>query len=110
TKTTGTLMWNGTHYATGQIIDMPSSLAVKKGDMIVTSGFSRNFPEGIKVGKIKSFNKDKGTGFYDIDIKFAVDYNKLEYVYVIKNYFKIEQDGLMSTIDTTGTERQEIGQ
>ncbi|MBQ9254195.1 MAG: rod shape-determining protein MreC [Bacteroidales bacterium] len=107
TKTTGTLLWNGKNYATGQIIDMPSSLAVKKGDNIVTSGFSRNFPEGISIGKIKSFKKDKGTGFYEIDIKFSTDYNKLEYVYVIKNYFKIEQDRLMQGIDTTNTQKQE---
>lgn len=107
TKTTGTLLWNGKNYATGQIIDMPSSLTVKKGDNIVTSGFSRNFPEGISIGKIKSFKKDKGTGFYEIDIKFSTDYNKLEYVYVIKNYFKIEQDRLMQGIDTTNTQKQE---
>lgn len=108
TKTTGTLVWDGKHYAKGQIVDMPSSLAVKKGDKIVTSGFSRNFPEGITVGTIKKFAKDKGTGFYDIDIKFSTDYNKLEYVYVIKNYFKIEQDRLMQGIDTADTPKQDL--
>ena len=101
TKTTGTLVWNGHHYAVGQIVDMPSSIAVKKGDTIVTSGFSRNFPEGIPVGRIKSFSKDKGTGFYSINIDYFSDYNKLDYVYVIKNYFKQEQDRLLQGIDTT---------
>ncbi len=100
TKTTGTLTWSGKHYAIGQVIDMPSSIAVKKGDTIVTSGFSRNFPEGIPVGRVVKPEKDKGTGFYNIDIKFFTDYNKLEYVYVIKNFFKIEQDRLMQNIDT----------
>ncbi len=100
TKTTGTLTWSGKHYAMGKVIDMPSSIAVKKGDTIVTSGFSRNFPEGIPVGKVVKPEKDKGTGFYNIDIKFFTDYNKLEYVYVIKNFFKIEQDRLMQNIDT----------
>ncbi|MBR1769012.1 MAG: rod shape-determining protein MreC [Bacteroidales bacterium] len=101
TKTTGTLIWNGKYYATGQVIDMPSSIAVKKGDTIVTSGFSRNFPEGVPVGKIKKFTKDSGTGFYNIDLNFFTDYNKLEYVYVVKNFFKMEQDRLMQGIDTT---------
>ena len=101
TKTTGTLVWNGHHYAVGQIVDMPSSIAVKKGDTIVTSGFSRNFPEGIPVGRVKSFSKDKGTGFYNINIDFFTDYNKLDYVYAIKNFFKIEQDRLLQGIDTT---------
>lgn len=106
TKTTGTLVWSGKHYATGQIIDMPSSIAVRKGDTIVTSGFSRNFPEGIPVGKVNKTNKDKGTGFYNIDIKFFTDYNKLEYVYVIKNFFKMEQDRLMQNIDTSNNLQQ----
>ncbi len=101
TKTTGTLVWDGHHYAIGQIVDMPSSIAVKKGDTIVTSGFSRNFPEGIPVGRVKSYTKDKGTGFYNINIEFFTDYNKLDYVYAIKNYFKIEQDRLLQGIDTT---------
>lgn len=101
TKTTGTLVWDGRHYAIGQIIDMPSSIAVKKGDTIVTSGFSRNFPEGIPVGRVKSYTKDKGTGFYNINIEFFTDYNKLDYVYAIKNFFKIEQDRLLQGIDTT---------
>lgn len=108
TKTTGTLVWNGHHYAVGQIVDMPSSIAVKKGDTIVTSGFSRNFPEGIPVGTIKKYSKDKGTGFYNIDINFFTDYNKLEYVYAIKNFFKIEQERLLKDIDTTTNTKEDL--
>ncbi len=108
TKTTGTLVWNGKHYAVGQVVDMPSSIAIKKGDTLVTSGFSRNFPEGIPVGTVKSFSKDKGTGFYNIDINFFTDYNKLEYVYAIKNFFKIEQDRLMKDIDTSANIQEKV--
>jgi rod shape-determining protein MreC len=100
TKTTGTLVWNGKNYAVGQIVDMPSSILVKKGDTIVTSGFSRDFPEGIMIGRVRSFSKDKGTGFYKVNINFSTDYNKLEYVYVIKNFFKIEQDELLKDVKT----------
>lgn len=99
TKTTGTLTWDGYNYSVGQVVDMPSSLIIKKGDTIVTSGFSRDFPEGIMVGRVKNFVKDNGTGFYKVDIKFSTDYNKLEYVYVIKNFFKMEQDKLMETLN-----------
>ncbi len=102
TKTTGTLVWNGKSYLTGRIIDMPSSIAIKKGDTIVTSGFSTDFPEGIMVGTVKNFSKETGTGFYNVDVKFSTDYNKLEYVYVIKNFFKIEQDAIMDSIDKEG--------
>lgn len=94
TQASGTLVWSGGNYETGQIVDIPSSMPLKIGDTIVTSGFSRNFPEGIEVGYIKKFSKDQGSGFYNVDIKFSTDYNKLGYVYVVKNFFKIEQEKL----------------
>jgi rod shape-determining protein MreC len=98
TKTTGTLVWNGKNYSVGQVIDMPSSIAIKKGDTIITSGFSVDFPEGIMVGTIKNFSKEKGTGFYNVDVNFSTEYNKLEFVYVIRNFFKIEQNTLLDSI------------
>ncbi len=94
TEVSGTLVWEGGDYETAQITDMPSSLTIKLGDTIVTSGFSRSFPEGIDVGYVKEFTKDKGTGFYNIKIKFATDYNKVGFVYVVKNFFKMEQEEL----------------
>jgi hypothetical protein len=36
--------------------------------------------------------------FFDIEFKFSADYNKLEYVYVVKNLFKVEQDLLENSI------------
>jgi rod shape-determining protein MreC len=98
TKISGTLVWDGGNYSIGKLVDIPSSIPLKIGDSIVTSGFSQDFPEGIMVGKIKSFKKDKGTGFYVVDVKFSTDYNKLEYVYVVKNFFKEEQKQLTKDI------------
>jgi rod shape-determining protein MreC len=98
TKISGTLVWEGGNYSMGKLVDIPSSIPLKIGDTIVTSGFSQDFPEGIPVGTIKSFKKDKGTGFYVVNIKFAADYNKLEYVYVVKNFFKEEQTQLTKDI------------
>ncbi|MCK9164073.1 MAG: rod shape-determining protein MreC [Bacteroidales bacterium] len=98
TKISGTLVWDGINYSKGKLVDIPSSIPLKIGDTIITSGFSQDFPEGINVGKITHFDKDKGTGFYVVDIKFAVDYNKLEYVYIVKNFFKEEQAELTKDI------------
>jgi len=98
TKISGTLVWEGGNYSKGKLIDIPSSIPLKIGDTIITSGFSQDFPEGISVGKITNFQKDKGTGFYVVDIKFSVDYNKLEFVYIVKNFFKEEQQQLTKDI------------
>jgi rod shape-determining protein MreC len=98
TQATGTMIWEGGDYRKGRVIEMPSSLPLKKGDTLVTSGFSRNYPEGIEIGYVKDYTKDPSTGFFDINFKFSADYNKLEYVYVVKNLFKAEQDLLEKSI------------
>ncbi|MBP1630313.1 MAG: Rod shape-determining protein MreC [Bacteroidetes bacterium] len=98
TKITGTLIWEGGSYAKGKIIDIPSSIPLKKGDTITTSGFSQDFPEGIMIGTIESFTKDSGNGFYNVTVKFSTDYNKLEYVYIVKSFFKEEQVELTKDI------------
>ena len=98
TQATGTMIWEGGDYRVGQIKEMPSSIPLKKGDTLVTSGYSRNYPEGIEVGYVKTFTKDPSTGFFNIEFEFSADYNKLEYVYVVKNLFKVEQDLLEKSI------------
>lgn len=50
------------------------------------------------MGTIKDFVKEKGTGFYNVDINFSTEYNKLEFVYIIRNFFKIEQNKLLDSI------------
>ncbi|MFV0500558.1 MAG: rod shape-determining protein MreC [Bacteroidales bacterium] len=98
TLITGTLLWDGINYSKGRIIDIPSSIPLKIGDTIATSGFSKDFPEGIMIGKITHFKMDKGSGFYDVDIKFSTDFNRIEHVYIVKNFFKTEQETLLKEI------------
>ncbi|MDR1725887.1 MAG: rod shape-determining protein MreC [Bacteroidales bacterium] len=99
TNVTGTLIWEGGSYTEGRIIDFPSSIPLKRGDTIITSGFSSNIPEGIAVGYVDKVYLDKGTGFYEVNIRFSADYNNLKYVYVIKNFFQSEERKLMSNIE-----------
>lgn len=91
----GYLIWEGGNYTTGVLVDIPASIPLVKGDTVITSGFSQDTPEGIVVGYVESFEEDGGTGFYHVKIKFATDYNKLDYVYVVRNLFKEEQDKLI---------------
>jgi rod shape-determining protein MreC len=98
TQATGTMVWEGDDYRLGQVKEMPSSIPIKKGDTLITSGYSRNYPEGIEVGYVKNFKKDPSSGFYNIEFEFSADYNKLEYVYVVRNLFKVEQDILEKSI------------
>jgi rod shape-determining protein MreC len=95
TNSTGSLIWEGNDYRYATVIDIPTTHKLLKGDTIVTSGLSNDFPEGIPVGYIDEFESIQGSGFYSIKIRLATDFNKLNHVYIIDNKFKAEQDSLM---------------
>lgn len=95
TETSGSLVWNGGDFRHAAIIDIPTTHKLYKNDTIVTSGLANDFPEGIMVGYIEGLSSVPGSGFYEVKIRLSTDFNKLNYVYIVDNHFKVEQDSLM---------------
>ena len=60
--------------------------------------WSHIFPAGIFVGTIKDFRVEQGDHFYVIPFNFGVDFNSLEYVYVVKDISKKEVMNLENTV------------
>lgn len=56
---------------------------IKPGDAIVTSSISSLFPAGIPIGTVISARKKEADLFYSISVKPAVDFSKIEEVFVI---------------------------
>ena len=52
-------------------------------DRIITSGVSYTFPEGIMVGTVKSVKKEKYGMFQKVEVAPAVDFARLQYVFMI---------------------------
>jgi len=94
----GTIIWEGKDFSIGTLSDIPAHVKIARGDTIVTSGFSYIFPAGIFVGTIKDFRVEQGDHFYVIPFNFGVDYNSLDYVYVIKDLSKKEVMNLENTV------------
>jgi rod shape-determining protein MreC len=90
----GTVIWNGVDHIYGTLTDIPAHVKIAKGDTIVSSGYSYIFPAGIMMGTISDFRVEQGDHFYIIPFKFSVDFNALQYVYVVKNLMKDEQEAL----------------
>jgi len=90
----GTIVWNGVNHLYGTLTDIPAHVKIAKGDTIMSSGFSYIFPEGLMIGTITDFRVEQGDHFYTIPFKFSVDFNALQYVYVVKNLMKDEQETL----------------
>ncbi|MFQ5640566.1 MAG: rod shape-determining protein MreC [bacterium] len=66
--------------------EVPKRSDVDVEDVVVTSGFSTIFPAGLEIGRIiKVENEQELSMFMNILIEPAVDFAKLEEVFVIKN-------------------------
>jgi len=95
----GTIVWNGVDHMYGTLTDIPAHVKIAKGDTIVSSGYSYIFPAGIMIGTISDFRVEQGDHFYTIPFRFSVDFNALQYVYVVKNLMKDEQQALEKSME-----------
>ena len=64
---------------------VPKRSDVKIEDQVITSGLSLIFPGGLKIGKVTSVEEEEKGMFMTITLKPAVDFTKLEEVFVIRN-------------------------
>ncbi|MCM1093816.1 MAG: rod shape-determining protein MreC [Bacteroides sp.] len=81
----GSLVWDGKNPEEAVLEEMPRHEKFKKGDTIVTSGYSAVFPPGIPVGTIVSHAKEHDDNFYALRIKLFTDFNRLSTVRIITN-------------------------
>lgn len=91
----GAFSWDGVNYRYGELADIPLHVQVKKGDLLVTTGFSSIFPEGIPVGFVEDFDVTGGN-FYRIRVEIANDFRSLTHVNIVVNLKKQEMQELES--------------
>ncbi|MEK7749301.1 MAG: rod shape-determining protein MreC, partial [Bacteroidota bacterium] len=76
----GILAWDGKSL---MLKNVAKTLDVKSGDVLITSEYSSMFPQGIRVGIVSEVTEQEGTLFKSVTIAPAVDFVKLEEVFVI---------------------------
>ncbi|HEY3369837.1 MAG TPA: rod shape-determining protein MreC [Prolixibacteraceae bacterium] len=81
----GSLVWDGEHYNTADLREIPFHIIVNVGDTVVTSGFSNIFPDGIMIGTIKSYDVESGTNFYNIKVELSTNFKTVKFVEVVQN-------------------------
>lgn len=96
----GSLKWEGDDPDKASLDFIARHLKPKVGDTIRTSEFSNILPEGIHVGIIQKISLKDDATFYEIEVDLATDFSTLNYVYIIENKLKAEQDTLQ--VQTTG--------
>ncbi len=90
----GSLVWDGEHYNTADLREIPFHIIVNVGDTVVTSGYSNVFPEGIMIGTIKKYDVESGTNFYNIKVELSTNFKTLKYVEVVQNTKQTELKNL----------------
>lgn len=63
---------------------LPRQIKIEKGQTVITSGLNDNFPKGLIIGQIQEIIFSETDIFQKVTIKPAIDFNKLEEVFVIK--------------------------
>lgn len=100
-QATGSVKWDGFEPTEARLMYIPRHIEIRKGDTVVTSEYNSVFPEGEMIGFVKEIKIKGDENFYNIKIKLSTDFNKLNYVYVIKNRLQTQLDSLekISTSD-----------
>lgn len=95
TKDLGSFIWSeNLNPHMGLLYDVSNNATPRVGELVVTSDLSL-FPSGIPIGKIANLHSKTAKGsFLNLDVIIAVDFSKLQYVYVINNKMAQEQLGL----------------
>ena len=81
----GSLVWDGRDSRYAVLEEMPRHVEFEPGDTIVTSGYSAVFPEGVMVGTIHAYSKQKDDNFYAMQVALSTDFSRLGVVRVIQN-------------------------
>lgn len=87
----GTVEWDGKDPRYLILKDIPGSVKIDKGDTVVTSKVSFNFPPGFIIGTIAEVITDKSTNFLVLKVKTAANFYNLQQVFVVENLQYDEQ-------------------
>ncbi len=87
----GTAEWDGKDPRYLVLKRIPKTTEVKKGDTVLTSSVSFNFPPGYMVGTISDIQLDNTNGMYVLKVKTSANFYNLQQVHVIENLEYNEQ-------------------
>lgn len=89
----GPMQWDGLNYKKSVLSDIPQHSNVVKGDTVITSGYSRMFPQGIPIGIVDTAVVRRGN-FYEIKVNLFIDLKKVQYVNIVNAIYRNELDTL----------------
>jgi rod shape-determining protein MreC len=87
----GSIEWDGSDPSYLTLRNVTKSAKVAKGDTVVTSTYSANFPPQLMIGTVAGIAAESASNFYTLKIKTATNFFSVQYVYLIENTRYSEQ-------------------
>ena len=87
----GTVEWDTEDPRFVLLKGISRDVEVKKGDSVLTSAYSYNFPPGYLIGSVAAIETDKTSGFYLLKVRTAVNFNAIQQAFVVENIQREEQ-------------------
>lgn len=87
----GTIAWDGRNFRKLSLSGIPKHVALTRGLMVETNGFSTVFPKGIPIGKVEAYDISKNGVFFDVIVEPVTDFTQMGHVYVLKDNFAAER-------------------
>jgi rod shape-determining protein MreC len=96
----GTVRWDTKDPRFLLLEGISRDVEVKKGDTVVTSRYSYNYPPGFMIGRVDSLRTEKATGYYILRIRTTARFNSIQQVFVVENTLRAEQVKLEKETET----------
>lgn len=90
----GSLVWDGENPREVLLKEIDKTVPVQKGDTVVTTGFSKRFPENVMIGVVSEARLNPGSNFHSIKVRLSTRFDNLSYVYIVQNLMRDEQQAL----------------
>jgi rod shape-determining protein MreC len=87
----GPVSWDGKDPQYVTLTGIPKGVEVIIGDTILTSIYTLDVPPGRIIGTVAEIVKDNSSNFYNLKVKTAANFYKMQYVHVVENIFRDEQ-------------------
>lgn len=81
----GSIEWDGVDPSYLILKNVSKSAKVIKGDSVLTSTYSSNFPSQLLIGTVASIISDPSSNFYTLRIKTSTNFFTIQYVDIIGN-------------------------
>jgi rod shape-determining protein MreC len=81
----GSVEWDGVNPQFLTLKNIPKNAKVVKGDSVVTSTYSANFPSHIMVGTVVSITSEQSSNLLSIKLRSATNFYNVQYVDLVEN-------------------------